>query len=104
MLEPVERDSSYKVQHVVGNVGGHGLLLLVPPPSPQILSPSIENWRHIEHAPFTGQIKDTFKGTSLHLSFTDWPMHIDLDRGQHDAKAYVNESLVSVHGNGRWIC
>jgi hypothetical protein len=103
MCDPTKTTSFGEIRHVIGNVGRHGLLLLVPPPVPQTLNLDLGTWREIEHAPFDGKIEDAFTRTSLHLSFTDWSTPIDLGRGQHDAEAYVVESLVSVHDHGRWI-
>lgn len=103
MRDPLARSSSGDILHMIGNVGRHGLLLLVPPAVPQTSIPELDSWKEIEHISFNGKIEDTFTGTSLHLSFTDWPTPIDLGRGQHEAQAYMVESLVSVHDNGRWI-
>ncbi|EQL30987.1 hypothetical protein BDFG_06620 [Blastomyces dermatitidis ATCC 26199] len=67
------------------------------------MTPELDNWRSIDHPVYEGQLEDTFRGTRLHLSFTDWSPPIDLGRGHRDAEAYVVESAVSVNDNGRWI-
>lgn len=103
LCDPSERSPGSDIRHVIGNVGKHGLLLLVPPPIPQVMTPKLDNWAQIDHPYFDGQVEDTFTRTTLHLSFTDWLSPIDLGRGHRDAEAYVVESVVSVHDNGRWI-
>ncbi|PGG96931.1 hypothetical protein GX51_07579 [Blastomyces parvus] len=103
LCDPSDKVAASSIRHMIGNVGKHGLLLLVPPPVPQVMTPELDNWRSIDHPVFEGRLEDTFRGTSLHLSFTDWSAPIDLGRGHRDAEAYVVESVVSVNDNGRWI-
>ncbi|KLJ09189.1 hypothetical protein EMPG_15382 [Blastomyces silverae] len=103
LCDPSDKVAASNIRHMIGNVGKHGLLLLVPPPVPQVMTPELDNWRSIDHPLYEGQLEDTFRGTTLHLSFTDWSAPIDLGRGHRDAEAYVVESVVSVNDNGRWI-
>ncbi|OJD25143.1 hypothetical protein ACJ73_03487 [Blastomyces percursus] len=88
LCDPSDKVTASNIEHMIGNVGKHGLLLLVPP-VPQVMTPELDNWRSIDHPLYEGQLEDTFRGTSLHLSFTDWSAPIDLGRGHRDAEAYV---------------
>ncbi|EGE85266.2 hypothetical protein BDDG_08211 [Blastomyces dermatitidis ATCC 18188] len=106
LCDPSDKVAASNIRRMIENVRKHGLLLLVPSPPPQVLqvmTPELDNWRSIDHPVYEGQLEDTFRGTRLHLSFTDWSPPIDLGRGHRDAEAYVVESAVSVNDNGRWI-
>ena len=106
ICDPAERQPPNAVRRLHGNVGKAGFTLLVPPADPQILAPEIDNWKLIDRKEFDGIVTNTFTGTSLHLSFTDWciPIEVgDARRGRRDADAYIVESLVSVYDRGRWI-
>lgn len=106
ICDPAERQPANAVHRLHGNFGKAGLILLVPPADPKTLAPVIENWKFIDREDFDGTVTDTFTGTSLHLSFTDWCIPIDVGeagRGRRDAEAYIIESLVSVYDRGKWI-
>ena len=106
ICDPAERRPAHAVCRLHGNVGKAGLILLVPPADPKTLEPGIDNWKFIDREEFDGTVTNSFTGTSLHLSFTDWCIPIDVGeagRGRRDAEAYIIESLVSVYDRGKWI-
>ena len=106
LYDPAEEQSEHAIRRLSGNVGKAGLILLVPPADPQVLQTSIDQWKIIDRNNFTGKFENTFTGTSLHLSFTDWSIPVDVGetgRGRRDAEAHLVESLVSVHDRSRWI-
>jgi hypothetical protein len=61
-------------------------------------------WR-IESTSFDGSPMDSFRQTSLHLSFTDWqaPMVQFQSVGQRDADINIVEAVISVRDAGRWV-
>ena len=106
ICDPAERQPANAVCRLHGNVGKAGLILLVPPAEPKMLAPEVDNWKFIDREEFDGTVTNAFSGTSLHLSFTDWCIPVDVGgagRGQRDAEAYIIESLVSVYDRGKWI-
>ena len=106
ICDPVERQPAASVRRLHGNVGKAGLILLVPPADPKMLALEVDNWKFIDRETFDGTVTDTFTGTSLHLSFRDWCIPVDVGvagRGLRDAEAYIIESLVSVYDRGKWI-
>ena len=106
ICDPAECQPAESVRRLHGNVGKAGLILLVPPADPKTLAPEVDNWKFIDREEFDGTVTNTFTGTSLHLSFTDWCIPVDVGgagRGRRDAEAYIIESLVSVYDRGKWI-
>lgn len=60
----------------------------------------------VEHAAYDGKREDNFKGTSLHLSFTDWtlPLEVKGVEGRTiDQEACIVESVISVLDSGKWV-
>ncbi|KAH8881978.1 hypothetical protein GQ53DRAFT_847897 [Thozetella sp. PMI_491] len=92
------------VQRVFGNLGRPALSFLVPPTDPKLRGYNPADWHLINHAPFDGLFQDSFCGTSLHLSYTDFEMPIDVGlRGLRDAQAVLLESIISVDHRGRHL-
>ncbi|KAH6714304.1 hypothetical protein BKA61DRAFT_58103 [Leptodontidium sp. MPI-SDFR-AT-0119] len=92
------------IRRLAGNIGKAGLNLLVPPPKPRIGVPDLSNWGVINHNEFEGEVEDSFRSTSLHLSFTDYQLPIDIGiHGNRDGEAFFLESLVSVLDRGQWV-
>jgi hypothetical protein len=63
----------------------------------------------IDREEYTGQCEDYFGGTTLHLSFTDWSIPIDVgesERGHHDTAAYIMVFgyRAGLHVSKRWQC
>lgn len=71
--------------------------------SPRIRQPS-DSYTAIPHLAYDFQRSDSFQGTSLHLSFTDW--RFPLEAGGHrtiDQGITVIEAVVSVLDQGKWV-
>jgi hypothetical protein len=106
LCDPLSHSSSGLVRRVIGNLGKPGVSLLIPPPNPLCLEPDPGSWRLINREYFKGELTDSFTGTTLHLSFTDWRTPIDVGQsaqGHRNVEAYIYEALVSVHDHGKWI-
>ena len=103
--DPFEDLAADSVRRIVGNVGRTGICLLVAPVEPKIRSLGNE-YNLVEHALYDGKREDNFKGTSLHLSFTDWtlPLEVKGTAGRTiDQEAYIVESVISVMDSGKWV-
>ena len=94
-----------RVKRIQGSIDAPGIAFLVSPKDPMVKEPDKANWNVINHARFTGQLEDCFKGTSLHLSFTDYKLPIDVGvYGSRDAEIFLLEAVVSVHDSiGKWV-
>lgn len=104
LCDPMENPFEYELRRIVGNVGRPGITILVPPSNLLIRPTTPENWNVITHADFDGRAEDSFKGTTLHLSFTEYNPAVILGlHGAQDAEAFVLESIVSVHDRGKWV-
>jgi len=92
------------MRRVIGNIGGPGITMLVPPANPLIREVGPENWNVVTYATYDGKREDSFQGTSLHLSFTGYnPPIVIGEHGAQDAEVYILESAVSVHDHGKWV-
>ncbi|KAI2634829.1 hypothetical protein GGS26DRAFT_581613 [Hypomontagnella submonticulosa] len=103
------RDPSSKpappIRRFVGNIGRAGMVFMVPPKDPEIRSyTQIDEWYQYDHKDFDGRMEDCFKGTSLHLSFSEASQVVNLEfSGERDVEAYFLETLISVHDRETWI-
>ena len=105
MSDPFETVAAYSVRRIVGNIGRTGICLLVAPVEPRIRSLGNE-YNLVEHAIYDRQRENNFKGTSLHLSFTDWTLPLEVkgaERRTIDQEAYIVESVISVMDSGKWV-
>lgn len=94
----------HTVRRVIGNIGRAGIAMLIPPERPRIRKPETESWQFINHAPFDGKSADSFRSTTLHLSFTQYTLPYDIgSHGAQDTEVYFLESLISVHDRDKWI-
>ena len=92
------------IRRIIGNLPRPGLCLLVPPQELKIPKPDFGSWNIVNHVPFDGRMKDNFAGTSLHLSFSEYQLAVDVGTyGQRDQDAFFVEAIVSVHDRGRWV-
>ena len=66
--------------------------------------PNPASWENIGAEDFNGREEDTFKNTTLHLSFTDYSLPISTEsKGTRDNQVSFVESVVSVHDRGIWV-
>jgi hypothetical protein len=104
LCDPSELPAEHEVRRVVGNIGRAGIAMLIPPQDTKIKELVPETWNMINYTPFNGERSDSFKNTSLHLSFTPYTMSINVgDHGMQDKEAFFLESLVSVYDQEKWV-
>ena len=104
LCDPSENSHSHDIARVRGNIGRPGIAYLVPPRAPLIRKVAISEWPNISRENFDGQIKDSFRDTSLHLSFTGAQSRANLEfSGAQDDDVYMLETLISVFDRGKWI-
>ena len=103
--DPFENMAADSVKRIIGNIGRTGICMLVAPKEPQIRSLS-NQYNLVEHAAYDGKRENNFKGTSLHLSFTDWTLPLEVKGASGrtiDQEAYLVESVISVLDSGKWV-
>ncbi|UPL01886.1 hypothetical protein LCI18_013279 [Fusarium solani-melongenae] len=106
LSEPFDESSKNDIRHVIGNVGKAGMVMMAAPLKPRIRPVDINKWKQISHAPFLGETLDCFGSTSLHLSFTEFEMPVDIgQRGSidRDTQVRVVETVISVYDRGEWV-
>ena len=92
------------IRRIIGNIGRPGLSLLVPPQQLKAPKPDFGSWNMVNHIPFDGRMEDSFAGTSLHLSFSEYQLAVNVGTyGQRDQEACFVEAIVSVYDCGRWV-
>lgn len=65
-----------------------------------------EEYNVVNHFGYDGKRENHYRGTSLHLSFTDWSMPLETPGASTrtiDQDAYFVESVVSVLDSGQWV-
>ena len=103
--DPFKNLAEGSVKRIIGNIGRTGLCMLVAPFGPKI-RPLGNQYNLVEHAVYDEKRENNFKGTSLHLSFTDWtlPLVGNGVKGRTiDQGAYLVESVISVLDSGKWV-
>jgi hypothetical protein len=104
ICDPAECFNDVKVKRVVGNVGRPGMAMLITPRDPRMSKLDHDTWNHVNHDGFDGKVEDCFQHTTLHLSFTDWEMPIDVGaQGARDREVFFLEAPVSIHHKGKWV-
>jgi hypothetical protein len=79
------------------------MALLVAPQTLKVRKLS-DDFRLVNHFKFDGQESDSFDPTSLHMSFTDWRMPLDVgSRGIRDIEVYYIEAPIKVHDHGDFV-
>jgi hypothetical protein len=78
MSDPSEDHVEKPIKRVFGNMGRSEMVFMIPPADPRFKAPDSGSWLHIDHAPFDGQLIDSFKSTSLHLGLTDFELFLDV--------------------------
>ena len=104
--DPFETGDMNDVRHVIGNVGKTGVVMMVAPLAPKVRPPDLNKWKRVAHSRFSGERHDSFKATSLHLSFTEFEMPFDIgQRGSIDRDMHVRvvETIISVYDRGDWV-
>jgi hypothetical protein len=94
------------IRHVIGNVGKTGIVLMVAPLAPKVRQPDLGMWKRVAHTRFDGSREDCFAATSLHLSFTEFEMPVDIgQRGSIDRDMHVRvvETIISVYDRVDWV-
>ena len=103
--DPFEKLAGSFVKRIIGNIGRTGICMLVAPFEPKI-RPLGDAYNLVEHATYDGKREDNFKGTSLHLSFTDWTLPLEVKGAEGrtiDQEAYIVEFVISVLDSGKWV-
>ncbi|KAI1256861.1 hypothetical protein MGN70_001988 [Eutypa lata] len=101
LSDPTENTIEAPIQRVFGNLGRSEMILLVPPKTPVLRGNDAGAWNVINHEEFDGQFENSFSSTSLHLTFTDFELPLDIGvRGLRDARVVLKESLISLHDSG----
>jgi hypothetical protein len=104
LLDPSENDIGCPVRRIVGNVGKAGLVILVPPRTPEMREQALSDWGVVNHTPFDGKYENNFVSTSLHLAFTGYELPIDVrEHGSLNHEAFFVETVISVYEGGEWV-
>jgi hypothetical protein len=102
--DPSDEPPEYALKHILGNIGEPGISFLIPPLSPLIRKEDEQTWQLVNHEQFNGNLDNSFKSTSLHLSFTRYKLPISVnEHGDQTIEAYFREALVSVIDRKAWI-
>ena len=107
LASPIINDPALRlnvlVTRVRGSIGRAGICFMIPPA--QIMpAEGTDDWNLIDHAGFDGTLKDAFRGTSLHLSFTEFTLAVDTgSRGLRTSEVFLLETVLSVHDKGRRV-
>jgi len=95
LRDPCETPPRDAMRRIIGNIGKPGLALLVSPKDPKSREVEYNTWNVVNHTMFDGKLEDSFRGTSLHLSFTGFDLPLLLgDTGRFDTEAYLLESVI----------
>jgi hypothetical protein len=93
----------YHITRIVGNVGLPGITMVLAPHNPRLRGLT-DDWRQVRHAKYDFKREDNFRGTTLHLSFTDWKLPLEpQSSGTIDKDVHLMESVISVHDSGEWV-
>ncbi|KAI8945164.1 hypothetical protein F4801DRAFT_148584 [Xylaria longipes] len=105
LRDPADRLNGPPIQRYIGNIGRAGMAFMVPPNEPEVRRYDlIDEWYQYDHNVFTGVMEDCFKGTSLHLSFSEASQAVNVNfSGGPDIEAYFLEALISVYSRTEWI-
>ena len=103
MSDPARVNEGPSIRHMVGNIGKPGITLLVPPPN-LLIKPPDQDFRTVRHNRYYLKRVDSFSGTFLHLSFTNWIAPLNGSKhGVIDQDVFLVEAVVSIRNSGRWI-
>ncbi|KAK3692990.1 hypothetical protein B0T22DRAFT_504308 [Podospora appendiculata] len=103
LSDPSADPSRLGIRHMVGNIGKTGMTFMLSPLEPRI-RPLGHDASLVSHRGYDGAHGNSFKGTSMHLSFTTWAMPLEWEStGEIDQETFLRESVVSVQDNGKWV-
>ncbi|MCJ1384787.1 hypothetical protein MMC17_007905 [Xylographa soralifera] len=103
LSDPFQTVASNDVRRIIGNIGHPGICMLIAAKEPKI-RPLSENYNVVTHAPYDWKRENNFRGTSLHLSFTDWTLPLETDGMRTiDRDVQLVESIISVMDRGQWV-
>ena len=88
----------HELRRVIGDIGRVGITMLIPPANPLVRSIGAESWNVLNNSEFDGILEDSFPTTTIHLSFTKYT-----DYGAQNEVVFMLESIVSIHGCGKWV-
>ncbi|MCJ1325807.1 hypothetical protein MMC10_002470 [Thelotrema lepadinum] len=104
MCDPVHSPAPYAIRHITGNIGRPGITFLVPTTDPLVRQPQMGDWPQLNYKLFSGERKDCFDATTLHISFTGACMPMETTfSGAKDRELNLLETIVSIHDRGKWI-
>ncbi|KFY32306.1 hypothetical protein V493_00322 [Pseudogymnoascus sp. VKM F-4281 (FW-2241)] len=105
LSDPCEKPHPTKIRHIVGNVGFAGLSLMVTPAQSLKIYPRDKGVRVLPQSLiYEGERKDTFKDTSLHISFTGQRLPLVItDMDTIDQGIFYVQSIVSLWDKGKHI-
>jgi hypothetical protein len=102
--DPSDRPLGHEMKRILGNIGRPGISLLIPPTKPKMRRVDDQNWQIVNHTPFNGRFDDSFKNTSLHLSFTRYCLPVSVtSHGDQAIEAHFLETIVSVFDRNDWV-
>lgn len=103
LQDPCRQSSRSIVARVVGTVGKSGMAMLISPETPRV-RPTTDNYALVNHEMFNGNAEDCFQHTTLHMSFTEWNLAVDVgSRGIRDIEAHYVETAIGVYDHGKWV-
>ena len=105
LSDPFDTDQADKIVRITGNIGRPGISFLVAPSEPKIRALG-NSYNLVNHVAYDGKRENNFRGTSLHLSFTDWDMPVEpkgARNGFVDQDARYVESIVAILDSGKWV-
>ncbi|KAI9043156.1 uncharacterized protein KD926_004339 [Aspergillus affinis] len=95
LSDPFDSPAPHSIRRIVGIIGRPGISILVAPQHPKIRKPT-DSFNVISHLPYDF-LRDNFRSTSLHLSFTEWKLPLSDDEEQTiDQDVMMVESVISV--------
>jgi hypothetical protein len=102
LADPAKRSQTQPfVRRVFGNLGRTGMSFLISPAEPRLNAHNLEDWQLINHCRFDSGFQNSFAGISLHLSYTDYEMPINLGvHGLRDQQAVLVEAVITLDDQG----
>ncbi|MCJ1326097.1 hypothetical protein MMC10_002761 [Thelotrema lepadinum] len=107
LMDPADEVPAWSLQRIAGNIGHSGISLMVGVKDPQVRTPG-DDHSIVQHTQYDFHRVNSYKSTSLHLSFTGWSVPVNLEDENLTARtidhtiSYI-ESVVSVRDRGRWV-